>query len=432
MNRLLIIVYEICLWILALIAIPRMLYYFFVHKKYHQSLLLRLGFNYPNIEKNEQPLIWIHAVSVGETKAIVSLARELKLSYPTSRLVVSSVTETGQAEAKRSLPFADFHVFLPFDFYWLVRRIIRKASPQLVILCESDFWFNFLRCAKKQGASLALLNGKMSSESEARFCKIPFFSRMLFNLFDILCVQNELYRKRFLQVGAATEKLKVTGNLKLDDEYPRLSDAEVREWREKLGISTNQVVLTVGSSHYPEEQLILDLAKDIWNRFPQLKVILVPRHPERFKEVATLLENERLEWISFTDINRRTGKEQIILIDAMGMLRMCYQLSDIALVAGSFTTKVGGHNILEPCWYGKPVLFGPSMYSQLELVDLIQQAQAGMQVTQEQLGKTLEEWLMSDSLRHEIGHNGLRLIQNLKGSTKRTLNAIEPILCKIK
>ncbi len=432
MNRLLIIFYEICLWILAAIAIPRMLYYFFVHKKYHQSLLMRLGFNYPVIEQNEHPLIWIHAVSVGETKAIVSFARELKLAYPASRLVISSVTETGHVEAKRSLPFADFHVFLPFDFYWLVRRIIRKASPQLVILCESDFWFNFLRCAKKQGASLVLVNGKISVESESRFCKFPFFSNMLFNLFDTLCVQNELYKERFLRVGAAPEKVKVTGNLKLDDEYPRLSDKEIAEWREKLGMSPDQVVLTVGSSHYPEEQLILDLAKEIWSRFPQLKVILVPRHPERFREVAILLENERIEWISFTDINRKTGREQVILIDAMGMLRMCYQLSDIALVAGSFTTKVGGHNILEPCWYGKPVLFGPSMYSQLELVDLIKQAQAGVQVTQEQLGKTIEEWLMNESLRYEIGQNGLRLIQNLKGSTKRTINAIEPILSKIK
>lgn len=431
MNRLLLIGYELSLWLLALVAIPKVLYHFVKHKKYHQSLWQRLGINYPPFQRSEDPLIWIHAVSVGETKAVVSLARELKRHIPKSRLVISSVTETGHAEAKRSLSFADQHVYLPFDFYFLVKKLMKQASPQLVILCESDFWFNFLRCAKAQGASLVLVNGKLSEESANRFHSIPLFSKTLFNLFDSLCVQNELYQKRFLHALAPQEKIRITGNLKLDDEHPQLSPEEVVQWKQKLGIDPHQPVLTIGSSHHPEERLFIQLLKEIWKTVPQLKVLLVPRHPERFKEVEELLESERVLWISFTDIARQTGKEQAILIDAMGMLRMCYQLSDLALVGGSFTSKVGGHNILEPCWYGKPVLFGPYMHAQVELVNLIREAEAGLQVQLEEVGDILNQWLQDAHERQQVGNKGLSLVGSLKGSTQRTVDIMEPWVKKL-
>jgi len=235
-----------------------------------------------------------------------------------------------------------------------------------------------------------------------------------------------------IEAGAPFEKLTVTGNLKFDEDYPQLSKEEVRLWRQKLGIEPDQIVLTIGSSHHPEEQLFLQALKEIWHKIPGLKVIIVPRHPERFKTVANLLENARLMWISFTDIARRTGREQVILIDAMGMLRMCYQLSDLAIVAGSFTDKVGGHNILEPCWYGKPVLFGPHMHSQLELVDLVNLYQAGLQVPENDLQATLQRLLVNHHEREVIGAKGLLLIKELKGSTQRTIQALEPLLEKIK
>jgi 3-deoxy-D-manno-octulosonic-acid transferase len=428
MNFLFLILYEIVLWIIALIAIPKTIYSLFVLGKYRHSLLQRLGFRYPIFQNLPAPSIWIHAVSMGETKAVVSLARELKQRFPDNPLIISSVTETGHAEAKRSLPFADYHVYLPFDFGWVVNKIVRRASPKLVILCESDFWFNFLHSAKKQGAGLALVNGKLSERSMKRFRWVPFFAKRLFGLFDVLCIQNDLYLKRFKQAGASPDRMRVTGNLKLDEDYPQLSHAEVMQWRQKLGMQPHEVILTIGSTHAPEEMLLIPVLKEIWKRFPQLRVILVPRHPERFKEVALLLEKERLHGISFTDINRRSGKEQVILMDAMGLLRMCYQLSDLAIVGGSFTERVGGHNILEPCWYGKPVLFGPHMHTQLELVDLIKQYEAGLQVDQKTLPVVLQRWLENPRESQEIGERGLSLVKSLKGSTKRTLQALDPLL----
>lgn len=428
MNIVLLFFYEVILCILAILAIPKTVYSFFVHKKYRKSLLSRFGFQASPFKEFLDSSIWIHAVSVGESKAIASIACELKCRFPDIPLIVSSITETGHAEAKRSLPFADFHIYLPFDFSWIVYPLIKKASPKLILLSESDFWCNFLYFSKKNGASLALVNGKMSEKSMRRFSWVPFFAKPLFGLFDLLAVQNDLYRSRFIGAGAPEEKIKITGNLKLDVEYKQLTSEEIVEWQEKLGLQPDQPVLTIGSTHMPEEQCILHVLKEIWQNTPNLRVILAPRRPESFKEVEKLLDKEKIQWINFTHLNRRTGKEQVILIDAMGLLKVCYQLSDFAIVGGSFTNRVGGHNILEPCGYGKPVLFGPHMHTQLEFVDLVKKYGAGIQVNYRQLKETLENWIESPQEAREIGAQGLLLVNDQKGAVKRTLQEMEPLL----
>ena len=432
MNFIILFLYEIALILMTILAIPKVIYSLIFHKKYRHSLLERFGFGFPISGLNRKPSIWIHAVSLGETKAIVSVARELKKHFPDHHLIISSASETGHAEAKRSLPFADYHVFFPLDFSFIVRRIIKKASPRLVVLCESDFWYNFLCYAKKQGAAIALVNGKISERSMRRFSIVSFFSNRLFGLFDVICSQNRLYRGRFIEAGADPQKIAITGNLKFDDEHPQLTPDETADWRRKFGIESSQTVLTIGSTHSPEEYMILEVLEDIWSKHPDLRVILVPRHPERFKEVGQILEKEGIRWINFSDIKQRTGREQVILIDAMGLLRMCYQLSDLTIVGGSFTDKVGGHNILEPCWYGKPVLFGPHMGTQVEMVDLMNQYGGGKQVVQEQLYSTLELWIENREEREEIGAKGFRLVKDLKGSTDKTLKVLEPLLSRLR
>jgi 3-deoxy-D-manno-octulosonic-acid transferase len=431
-KRLLIMIYEFSLWIMALIIIPKMFYHFFVHRKYRKSFLARLGIRYPMIPIKRRPVIWIHAVSIGETKAVVSLAREIKKILIPCELIISSITETGHAEAKKSIPFADHHVYLPFDFSFTMRKILGAVSPNLVILCESDFWFNFLRFAKSQGARIALVNGKLSEKSTNRFRRFSFFSKPLFDLFDVLCIQNQLYQERFISVGASPDRLVMTGNLKLDEDYPKLSPEEVDQWRERLGISSQHIVLTIGSTHDPEERIFIEKLKKIWVKNPHLKVILVPRHPERFKVVLSLLKKEEISFICFTEIEQRTGKEKVLFIDTMGLLRMCYQLADIALVGGSFTEKVGGHNILEPCWYGKPVIFGPYMQTQFELVEMIKQYQAGVQVDKAGLEPLLEEWLKDNQARIKIGKQGIKLVTDLKGAAKTTIQALSSTLIEIK
>lgn len=428
-SYLLTIIYELSLWIIALIAIPKTIYNFFVYKKYRKSFLARLGWQDLNVQKNSESFyIWIHAVSVGETKAVVKLARELKKRFKHCRLIFSSTTETGHAEAKRSLPFADYHIYLPFDFNWIVHSTLKKVSPKLVILCESDLWYNFLRQAKKRGAAIALVNGKLSERSASRFAKASFFSHDLMQMFDLICVQNTVYRNRFMDVDGLDHKLVVTGNLKLDEEYHSLTEAEMQSWKNQLGIEANQLVLTIGSTHMPEEELLIPILQKLWTHLPHLKVILAPRHPERVREVLAVLEKAHVSFITLTAIEAKTGKEQVIVVDGIGKLRACYQVCDVAVVAGSYTHKVGGHNILEPCSYGKPALFGPYMHTQMELVRLVEECGAGKQTTLENLCDELLHLFSDNELRRKMGQQGLHLMQDVRGSTDRTLKALEPLL----
>ncbi len=421
--------YELLLWLLALLALPKMIYGLIFQNKYRNNLLERFGCNFPKLHKTQNQFpIWIHAVSVGETLAVASLARELKKQHPQATLIISSTTETGHAEAQRSLPFADHHVYLPLDFAWLVRKILKAVAPKLVVICESDFWFNFLYYAKKNGATLALVNGKLSERSMHRLHFFSTFSKRLFGLFDLMCVQNELYSERFIVAYAPKNKIVITGNLKLDADVKPLAANEEDSWRAKLGIQNDHTILTIGSTHNPEEKEILEILKNLWQSIPNFQVLLVPRRPETFKTVAALLDKSGLAWVSFTNIEQRTGKEKVVLMDTMGLLRTCYQISDIAIVGGSFIKHVGGHNILEPSYYGRPVLFGPHMESQRELVDLVVSYGAGQQVKHtSELEKILELWLRDPHAPQKIGAQGRLLSSSLKGSKGRTLQALASI-----
>lgn len=416
--------YEGTLCLLSLIALPKLLYETVVHSKYRKSFPLRLGLSYPIIEKQGHCLIWIHAVSVGEVKAVAALAREIKASYPQVKIIVSTTTETGQQEARRSLSLADWHVYLPFDFSWVVRKIVRQAKPDFVILSETDLWYNFLDQAKKEGAYIAVVNGKISARSQARLKNFSFLTKRLYSLVDLFCVQNRLYKDRFSELGIPENKQIVTGNIKFDDDYPVLSPEEIASWKKRLGIASHQPVLTIGSTHDPEEKLFLTLLHSIWKEVPELKVLLVPRHPERFKEVSLLLEKQNVPFVRFSEISEKKGFEKVVLVDGMGLLRMCYQLADFAIVAGSYTPKVGGHNILEPSWYGIPVIFGPYMHTQLELVGLVEEYAAGWQLDSSQLQEKLLQLIKDPAMRSKVGKQGLRLIADLKGGTARTLQAL--------
>lgn len=418
--------YEISLILLGLAALPKMLYMRLLHNKYRQSFSKRFGKDFPRIEKNGRYLIWIHAVSVGETKVAASMVKMLKAELNNPLIVVSSVTETGHAEAQRSIPLADHHVYLPFDFGWIMKPIIKKVSPDLVILCESDFWYNFLNTAKKQGAQVALINGKISEESMKLFKKAAWFSERLFALIDVFCIQNRHYKERFEDLGVPPEKITVTGNMKFDDACPQLTPEQLNAWKKQLGIREGDQVLVIGSTHDPEEKQFLALLQDLWQDHPKLKVILVPRHPERFNEVASIIQRQNISFQRFTSMNGQ-DPVKVILMDAMGLLRKCYQLADVALVGGSFTNKVGGHNIMEPSWYGVPVLFGPFMHAQPELVELVEEYGSGEQVGMGNLGIVLDNILKNAEKRQSLGKAGLKLVSDMNGATRKTWQVITPI-----
>lgn len=421
------IIYDLLLIILALFASPIVLYRVIFKKKYRASFWQRLGFSFPVIDKGSRPLIWIHAVSVGETKAVSNLVKSIKKEWNNPIILISSVTETGHAEAKRCLSFADYHVYLPLDFRWLIGPIVRKVRPDFVILTESDFWLNFLRASKKCGAKVALVNGKISVRSFERFQKNSWFHKVLFSYIDLYCTQSELYADRFKGLGVPENKIIVTGNLKYDEADDFLPPEALQAWKKKLGIQEDQLILVLGSTHDPEEKLIFTALKEVWKTIPNLTVIIAPRHPERFSEVAGILRQFQIPFVAHSQIDKREGNESVILIDGMGLLRKCYQIADIALVAGSYTPKVGGHSIIEPSHYGIPVIYGPYMHSQHDMVDLVKKYQAGLEVSPEQLYSTLMLLLSNPDERRKIGEAGARMIKDLHGITNKTEKSLRKI-----
>lgn len=416
--------YELGIHLLASISFPFLLYKALTEGKYRRSFPCRLGLGFPKIQKGDRECFWVHAVSVGETKAIAPFVKCLRQKHPEALIVFSNITETGHAEAIRSVPHADHHVYLPFDFSYIVRPLLKKLRPDHVFLCETDFWFNFLKAAKDFGAHISLLNGKLSERSLKRFSKVSFFSKHLLSLPDQFFVQSPLHKKRFEKVGVCKEKISAMGNFKLDSEVIPLCDQEREQWKKTFALQEGEFVLTLGSTHAPEEEILFKELKKVWKTYPSLKVLLAPRHPERCPQIKELMKKEGIPFIPYSKMEEKTGNEWVVLIDCIGLLRTCYQLSDVAVVAGSYTEKVGGHNILEPCFYGVPAICGPHMHSQLDFLDLFKEYSVGWQVPKESFAEKVRELLASSEKRREMGQRGLQAVESGKGATKRTYEKI--------
>ncbi len=368
--------------------------------KRHPALRQRLGWNLP---KPDRPVIWIHAVSVGEIKAVQPLFQRLysKSFY----FFITTTTATGFAEAKRSLSKADFFAYLPLDFTWVVRRFVKRLKPTHFILVESDFWPNLLFALKERGAKLSLVSGKMSKRSAKRFQLFAPFSKRLFSLFDHLCVQNEEHLERFSPF-IHRSRLHITGNLKLD--MKAQGDIEI--------FTFSEPVITLGCTHAPEEEKLLEvLYPGPWTLF------LAPRHPERFGEVAHLLEKKNIPFTRWSE--QKSGK--VILIDVMGQMPSCYANSRLAILGGSFVDHIGGHNVLEPCLYGTPVLFGPHMFAQEEFAKRVLEAKAGLQISLSDVRLTVDRFFSNPELENTLREGAKRVIESGRGSTQKTFCVLQ-------
>lgn len=418
--------YPFLIFIFILIYSPKFIYEYFHKKKYRGSLLKRLGFSTEKFRQGS-PTIWVHAVSVGEIKGAATLIKQLKEKYPLSCIIVSSITQTGHEEAKKSASMADYHVFLPLDFHFIVSKVLKKLKINLVLLAETDIWPNFLKGCKKRGAKVILVNGKISEKSFKRLSLMPLFTSWYYSLIDFFLVQDEVFRNRFIDLNIAPEKIKIVPNLKLDDVYEELSEEEIETLRNKFDIKDISVV--VGSTHEGEEKLILDQLVPLLDCYSHLKIFIVPRHPERFNEVEFIVKGYKVPYAKYSTESSFKSKK-IILVDAMGQLRKLYQLSTLAIVAGSYNLKIGGHNILEPLWYSTPCLFGPHMFAQHQLVNLVLNAKAGRQVAIEDLQKTVHE-LLNDSFKlKQMGRRGKDIFIKASGGTVMTLAFIQKALEK--
>jgi 3-deoxy-D-manno-octulosonic-acid transferase len=413
-------IYDFALLLYTIVRLPKFIWEAIRYQKHRKSFLEKLGFNMPVFTlPTDGPRIWVHSISMGETKAVAPLVEQIRKQLPNASIVISTTTETGLAEAKRSMPELDHYFYLPLDFSWTMRRLTQRIKPDLLILVESDFWYNLVSYNKK----VVLVNGKISETSQSRFKLFSFFTKALFSQFDLFCLQSQRFASRFENLGVSPSKIVITGNLKFDQPFPHL---DIERWKSDLGISPTDKVITLGSTHDPEEDQLISAIEPLFDQFQNLKILLVPRHPERFAAVTALLDKKKIHYAKFSDHLPKQGNERIILIDAMGILSACYQLSDIAIVGGSYVSHVGGHNIFEPAALGIPVLFGPHMETQKDLVDVVVHGGAGKQVPLANLTSTLEQMLKTPPL--EMKQAGLKLAEEVQGATGRTWKSIQSVL----
>jgi 3-deoxy-D-manno-octulosonic-acid transferase len=417
--------YNLILACVALLSLPWWLFQMRLGK-YRAGLKERLG-SVPQRLKTASPnAIWVHAVSVGEVLAVSQLVTELKKKYPDRQVFISTTTATGQSLARQR--FGEERVFfMPLDFSFAVRPYLNALQPQLIILAETEFWPNLLRLAGKRGTAIATVNARISDRSFPRYRRFKwFFSRVLSEI-DLFLAQTADDASRLRAIGAATERVRVSGNLKFDIR-PAAHPSLINDLRAAIG--KNGPVLVCGSTAEGEEEPLLHAFKAVQQKFPSAIMILAPRHPERFEKVSALVSSadiglqRRSSWASSQPI-----QPGIFLLDTVGELAAIYVLADIAFVGGSFV-PTGGHNILEPAQYGSAIIVGPHTFNFREIVSIFEQGDAVRVVTSETLAPQLLELLDNPEQRKLLGSRAKDLFARYAGATQRTMAALSPLLAE--
>lgn len=374
-----------------------------------------------------KPVIWLHAVSVGEAIAARPLLKTLRSHYPGHAILVSNTTETGRA-ITAGFPEKDCIIYFPFDFLPAVRHVLDSVRPAIIIIMETEIWPNFTREAANRNIPVLLANGRISDRSFSRYLKFSWFFRHPLRLFSQLCMQTDTDRERIIAIGALPDRSLTFGNLKYDIPFRAVSNEEKNKLREQYCIPLALTVLCAGSTHPGEEEQVLAAYRETLATGSNLVLVLVPRHPERADAVSAILERAGLTYRRRTTL---TGSKrvlfqrgEVLLVDTIGELMGLYTLSDMVFVGGSLV-PTGGHNLLEPASVGVPSVFGPHMANFREIASLTLQYRAGIQVADaKELARTFCKLLDDNTLRLQLGQNGLRMMQENGGATARHMEVI--------
>lgn len=398
-----------------------------LRSRYREGLGQRLARYGPELKaiRTAGGVLWVHAASVGEVRAVMPLLERLRTRAAECPLVLSVTTPTGHRLARSLL---DGPVcYLPLDLPWIVRRAVRELRPRLLLLAETELWPNLLAALHARGCPVALVNGRISPRAFPRYRLIrPLVSQAL-GAVALCCMQSEADAERIRALGADPARVVVTGNLKFDQPLPALVGASLSELTPLIGAKP---VVVAGSTHAGEEAALLEACAALRARFPELVLVLAPRHPGRFDEVAALVTRSGEPWIRRSHLRGAINPPHpaVVLLDSVGELPQAYALATVVFVGGSLV-PVGGHNVLEPAAWGKPVLFGPSMENFQEIGMLMVQAGGGIQVSDRlALATTLERLLSSPQEAAMAGERGRALLEQHRGAVARTCGVIEPLL----
>ena len=408
---------------------PWLLYKAITTGKYRKGFFQRLG----DIRRRsgDRPCVWFHSVSVGELLAAEQLIQRFIETHPDCQVVLSVTTQTGREIAAKRFP--DLNVFFyPVDLTWVVRSVLAKIRPAVIVLIELELWPNLLDEAAGRHIPVVVVNGRISRKSYLYYSCAWFALRKAFHSVTCWGVQSDEYRKRLTDLGINSREIVVAGTTKYDA-IPTEEDSDLRlALRAELKLSDNDLVLVGGSTFAGEEEVLLDIFLDERKAFGNLKLILVPRHPERWEEVRALLDGRGVSWQNRTTLrdDPSVGSVDVILLDTMGELGKIYAAGDVVFVGKSLCGK-GGQNMLEPAARGRAVLFGPHVANFRETVGLLLDQDAAVQVADRgELKSRIRELLDSPERRHELGWRARQCIEGAKGATDRYLEMLENVLSK--
>ncbi|MDQ2746229.1 MAG: 3-deoxy-D-manno-octulosonic acid transferase [Acidobacteriota bacterium] len=425
--------YSFLLTVGFLLLSPRFLF----QKKYAASLRQRFG-KLPAFEQNERPVLWLHCVSVGETNAARPLAEALRENFSEYRLVVSTTTLTGQTLAKKIFAdLADLVFYFPFDWKFTVRRALKHLKPKVVILMETELWFNFIREANKGGAKVLIANGRLSEKSLRRYALIPKTMRRVLHHVDLALMQTNADMKRLLDLGSRGTKVRVTGNIKFDQNFDAAESDLTENLRARFDVSTFAPLIVAASTHASEEAWILQAFADVRRNFSENapRLLIAPRHPERFAEVGRLIEESGFRWA------RRSAetadddvKADVILLDSIGELRAVYALAEIVFVGGSLIPH-GGQSILEPALAERAVVTGFYTTNFAAVVKEFNRQNALWQLPKLPAGEIVpalaaafSELLNDEDRRRQMAKNAFAVMVKNRGATRKTIEQIETLL----
>ncbi|MEY4096118.1 MAG: 3-deoxy-D-manno-octulosonic acid transferase [Acidobacteriota bacterium] len=424
--------YSILVLLIAVLASPWFIYQAVRYKKYVGSLGQRLGYLPVSFNMDGDESIWIHAVSVGEVLTARPLISELKRRHPQLRMFLSTTTMAGQQLARRSVQDVDAVFYFPFDLGFVVRRTLDLVRPKLFIMMETEIWPNLLRECRTRGIKTAVVNGRLSARSFPRYRMIRPMMRRVLDDIDKFLVQGEESARRFIDLGADPARVVVTGSMKFDSLelsstalQARARDRVLRYFR----VPASRPVIVAGSTMKGEEAYVLRAFRRARSAAPNTLLVLAPRNPERFGEAEQLARAEGWKVARRSDLPvDAEPRVDVVILDTIGELATIYQIGTVVFVGGSLV-PTGGHNVLEPAVFGKPIVFGPHMQNFLEIADAFVTNGAGVQLADEQaLDETFVSLIGDPVRRARLGAAARALVEANRGANEKSVAVLATLL----
>ncbi|MBL8135778.1 MAG: 3-deoxy-D-manno-octulosonic acid transferase [Acidobacteria bacterium] len=415
----------------ALAVSPWLVYQAVRYRKYVGSLSQRLGYLPVSFNIDAEPSIWIHAVSVGELLTARPLIAALREKHPGLRIFLSTTTMSAQQLARRNVLDVDGVFYFPFDLGFVVRRTLDLVKPKLFLMMETEIWPNLLRECRRRGVRTAIVNGRLSSRSFPRYRVARGFFRHVLADIDHFCVQSDESRRRFVEIGAPADRVTVTGSLKFDSLEPA-SAGQARS-RERVlryfRFAPGRPVWVAGSTMKGEEAIVLRVFRRLKASQPAAVLVLAPRHPERFDDVVAMAQQEGFRTVRRSELPiDAEPRADVVVLDSIGELAAVYQVGTLVFVGGSLV-PTGGHNILEPAVFGRPVVFGPHMHNFAEIAAAFVGADAGVQAASEGAFEDNVLALMADPVRRaRLGAAARALVEANRGAKVKTLQTLDVLL----